>query len=260
MPLKIGTWNLNSVRARHDRLLALLARHAPDILCLQELKCEASAFPWDAVTAAGYHAVVVGQKAYNGVAILSRVPAEDVRRGLDDGQDDSQARLVSARLYGIRVFSAYFPNGETPSSPKFAYKLAWMERLARKLAREHRADEPLALCGDFNVAPTDLDVHDPAAWADTVLCRPEAREMLATVRAFGLVDTLRRLRPDEGNLYTYWDYQRLAFPKNEGVRIDHIDVTEPLASRLLDVSIDRQERKGKQPSDHAPVFATFADA
>ena len=259
MPTKIITWNVNSIRARHDRLLALLGRHEPDVLCLQELKLEEEKFPWEDVRAAGYHAVCVGQKSYNGVAILSRTEPEDVRRGMGDGGDDSQARLISARVRGIRVFSAYFPNGSTPDSDKYAFKLAWMERLATKLRAEHAPDEPLALCGDFNVAPTDLDVRNPEKWAETVLCRPEVRQALQRIRDFGLVDTLRRTKPEEGNLYSYWDYQQLAFPKNDGIRIDHVDVTEPLARRLLEVRIDREERKGKQPSDHAPVIATFTD-
>lgn len=260
MPLKIVTWNLNSVRARQDRLLALLQRHAPDVVCLQELKAEEEKFPFTELRAAGYHAVVAAQKAYNGVAILTREEPEDVRRGLDDGTDDPQARLISARVRGVRVFSAYFPNGEAPSSPKYTYKLAWMERLARKLEQEHRTDEPLALCGDFNVAPTDLDVKNPPKWADTVLCRPDVRAALGRIRQFGLVDSLRRVKPEVPNLYSYWDYTQLAFPKNDGLRIDHVDVTEPLAARLVDVVIDREERKGEKPSDHAPVIATFADA
>jgi exodeoxyribonuclease III len=260
VPIKIIAWNVNSIRARRERLLALLERHAPDVLCLQELKLEEEKFPWEDVRAAGYHAVCVGQKTYNGVAILSREEPEDVRRGMGDAVDDPQARLISARVRGIRVFSAYFPNGSVPGSDKYAYKLAWMERLARKLREEHAPTEPLALCGDFNVAPTDLDVRNVEKWADTVLCTPEVRAALQRIRDFGLVDTLRRLRPDEGNLYSFWDYQMLGFPKNDGIRIDHIDVTAPLAARLLEASIDREERKGKQPSDHAPVIAVFADA
>lgn len=259
MPIKIISWNVNSIRARHDRLLALLGRHEPDVVCLQELKLEEDKFPWGELKAAGYHAACLGQKSYNGVAILSRTEPEDVRRGMGDGGDDAQARLISARVHGIRVFSAYFPNGSTPESDKYTFKLAWMERLARKLRAEHAPGEPIALCGDFNVAPSDLDVKNVEKWADTVLCRPEVREALEAIRGFGLVDSLRRLRPDEGNLYSYWDYQMLGFPKNDGLRIDHIDVTEPLATRLLAVRIDREERKGKQPSDHAPVIATFAD-
>jgi exodeoxyribonuclease-3 len=255
--IKIATWNLNSIRARHDRLLALLERHRPDVLALQELKAEEEKFPHEAIRAAGYHAVIAGQKAYNGVAILSRREPEDVRRGLDDEVDDPQARLISARIDGIRVFSAYVPNGEVPSSPKFTYKLAWMDRLARKLEQQFRSDEPLALCGDFNVAPTDLDVKNVERWAGTVLCRPEVREKLARIRQFGLIDSLRALHPETPGLYSYWDYQVLAFPKNDGLRIDHVDVTAPLAARLREVVIDREERKGQKPSDHAPVIATF---
>jgi exodeoxyribonuclease-3 len=258
--IRIATWNVNSLRARHERLLGVLARHAPDVLCLQELKVEEDKLPLAALRDAGYHVAAVGQKTYNGVAILSRTEPEDVRRGLGDGVDDPQARLVSARIRGIRVISAYFPNGSEPGSDKYAYKLAWMARLRRLLDRDFAPSEPLALCGDFNVAPTDLDVRNPEKWADTVLCTPAVRAALAEIRAWGLEDTLRKLRPDEGNLYSYWDYQMLGFPKNDGLRIDHVDVTAPLAARLVACVIDREERKGKQPSDHAPVIATFADA
>lgn len=257
MSLKLVTWNVNSVRARLDRLVALLGRHAPDVLCLQELKAQEEQFPHDAIRAAGYHAAIAGQKGYNGVAILSRTPLEDVTRGLDDGVDDPQARLISARVAGIRVYCVYVPNGEAPSSPKLTYKLTWMDRLARKLEQEHDlAKEELALSGDFNVAPTDLDVRIPRKWADTVLCRPEVREKLARIRGVGLIDSLRHVRPDEPGLYSYWDYG-LAFAKNDGLRIDHVDVSAPLAQRLLDVVIDRDERTGEKPSDHAPVIATF---
>lgn len=251
--MRLATWNLNSIRARHDRLLALLERHRPDVLCVQELKVDEAGFPWEAVRTAGYHACVHAQRTYNGVAILSRAPAEDVRVGLGDAAEDPQARLVSARIEGVRVLSAYFPNGEHPSSEKFAYKLSWMRRLREKLAREHRPDEPLALAGDFNVAPSDLDVRNAAKWAGSVLCHPEARAALVQLRDWGLIDSLRALQPELA-VYSWWDYQQLGFPKNDGLRIDHIDVTAPLAARLVEIRVDRDERKGDKPSDHAPVI------
>src|SRR4051812_30835884 len=162
--MKLAPWNLNSIRARHDRLLAWLAREQPDVLCLQELKTTDEGFAHDAVRAAGYHAAVEGQKTYNGVAILSRAPLEDVRHGLGDGVDDPQARLVAARVAGVRVLSVYVPNGQSVASEKYRYKLAWLERLRAHLAANYDPREPLALCGDLNVATDDRDVAHPAQW------------------------------------------------------------------------------------------------
>lgn len=254
--MRIVTWNVNSFRARHDRLIAFLGRHKPDVVCLQELKAEADEIPLDAVHELGYQAALLGQRTYNGVAILAKEPIEDVRTGM--GDDDDQARLIAATIRGIRVICAYVPNGGERASPKFAYKLEWMKRLRAHLGKTYSPDSPLALCGDFNVAPTDLDVKNPDAWKDTVLACPEVRDALKEIRSFGLADTLR-LHTPEGGLYSWWDYRMLGFPKNDGLRIDHIDVTPPLAARSLAVKIDREERKGKQPSDHAPVIADFSD-
>lgn len=254
--MKIATWNVNSVRARHDRLVAFLARHSPDVLCLQELKVEDEAFPADAVRDAGYHAAVFGQKTYNGVAILSRTPPTEVERGLGDDVNDPQARLVAATVEGVRVLSAYFPNGSTVESDKYAYKLSWMARLGAHLRRRYQPDQPLALCGDFNVAPHDDDVKNPDAWRGSVLCHPEARAALESVRAFGLVDVFRKHHP-AGGVYSWWDYRMLGFPKNDGLRIDHVFCTEALAARSAAATVDRDERKGKLPSDHAPVLITF---
>jgi exodeoxyribonuclease-3 len=256
--MKLATWNVNSVRAREARLLAWLAAWQPDVLCLQELKVVEADFPTAAVQALGYHAVVYGQKTYNGVAILSRTPPEDLRRGFGEDDDDPQARLVSARVNGVRVLSAYFPNGGEVGSDKFAYKLAWMEKLRVLLERTASPDEPLALCGDVNVAPDDRDVARPEEWKDTVLCHPAARAALQRIAAWGLDDTFRRHHA-EGGFYSWWDYRMLGFPKNNGLRIDHVLATRRLAARSTAVEIDRNERKGKQPSDHVPVVATFAD-
>ena len=252
--MKIATWNVNSIRARHDRVLRWLERHQPDVLCLQELKVREADFPRLTIEAAGYKAAVLGQKTYNGVAILARQPLEDVRLGL--GEDDPQARLVSARVGGVRVLSAYFPNGRTVGSESYSYKLEWMSRLRSELDTSYDPDEPLALCGDFNVAPAPRDVHDPAAWEASVLFHPTVREALESIRSWGFVDSYRQHHADEG-LFSWWDYRMLGFPKNRGLRIDHIFVTRSLAERCRDASIDREERKGKQPSDHAPVIASF---
>ncbi len=258
MAMKIATWNVNSVRAREARLLAWLAAWKPDVLCLQELKVVDSDYPTDAVGALGYHSAVYGQKTYNGVAILSRTPLEDVQRGFGEGDDDPQARLLSARVNGVRVLSAYVPNGGEVGSEKFAYKLAWMAKLRAHLERTASPDEPLALCGDMNVAPEDRDVARPEEWKDTVLCHPAARAALQHIVAWGLDDTFRRHHAEAG-FYSWWDYRMLGFPKNNGLRIDHVLTTRSLGVRSTGAEIDRNERKGKQPSDHVPVVATFSD-
>ncbi|MCC7018960.1 MAG: DNA polymerase I [Ardenticatenales bacterium] len=248
----IATWNVNSIKVREERLLAWLAAAEPDVVCLQELKVVDEAFPLAAVEAAGYHAAIHGMRAYNGVAILSRTPITDVRIGLDDGVDDPQARLIAGTVQGVRVLSAYFPNGETVGSDKWVYKLAWMARLERYLAAHHAPDEPLALCGDFNVAPDDGDVGNPARWAESVLCHREARAALARIGDRGLVDLFRRRHP-AGGVWSWWDYQGQGFDKDDGLRIDHIWTTAPLAGRLVAAAVDRYERSGKGASDHAPL-------
>ncbi len=256
--MRVITWNVNSIRARHDRLLALLERHAPDVVCLQEIKVEQAQFPFEALRAVGYEAAIHGQRTYNGVAILAREPIEDVRVGMGDAADDPQARLVSGTVRGVRFLSAYFPNGSTPESDKYRYKLEWMGRLREKLDRDESAARPLVLAGDFNVAPEDRDAKNPAAWRDSVLCRDEVRAALRAVRAFGLFDSLRVVS-DDPDVFSWWDYRMLGFPKNDGLRIDHLDVTAPLRHRVRAVWVDREERKGAQPSDHAPVVLDLAD-
>ncbi|MBI3894257.1 MAG: exodeoxyribonuclease III [Candidatus Wallbacteria bacterium] len=254
--MKVASWNVNSVRTRLERLLAFLDRHQPDVVCLQELKVETGKFPYEPLRAAGYHAVVNGQKTYNGVALLSRGEPQDRLLGLDDGVEDPQARLVAATFGGVRVISAYVPNGSEVGSEKWEYKLAWYGRLRRYLDSRLDAGQPVALCGDFNVAPEERDVHDPALWAPTVLFCPEARGCLATVADWGLADTFR-LHDQEGGKFSWWDYRMGAFHRNWGVRIDFILASRPLAERCSGAWIDRDERKGTQPSDHAPVLATF---
>ncbi len=254
--VKLATWNVNSVRARLERLLGWLAKHRPDVLCLQEIKCTDDAFPAEALAAAGYHAAVFGQKTYNGVAILAKEEPRSVRRGLTD--DDADARLISADVVGVRILSAYVPNGREVGSESYAYKLDWLARLREYLERHGSPSQPLVLCGDLNVAIDDKDVAHPEAWADTVLCHPAAREALAHVRDWGLVDVVRKHHPD-GGVYSWWDYRQLAFPRNDGLRLDHVYATAPLAGRSTVASVDRDERKGAKPSDHAPVIADFAD-
>ncbi len=254
--MKIASWNVNSIKARKERLLAWLPRQAPDVVCLQETKVPDAAFPHDELEQAGYHAIAHGQKSYNGVAILSRSPAEEVCVGLDDGEDDSQARLIAARIQGVRVVSAYVPNGGAPGSDKLRYKLAWLARLRAYLERNCDRDAPLVLCGDLNVAPDERDVARPEEWNDTVLCLPEVRAAFGELLRWGLIDCFRQQHP-EGGLYSWWDYRQLGFPKNNGLRIDHVLATRPLAERCVSAAIDREQRKGKLPSDHAPVIAEF---
>ena len=255
--MKIATWNVNSIGVRLERLLRWLAAHQPDVLCLQETKVVDEKFPFAEIEKAGYRAHAFGQKTYNGVALLSRAPLEEVARGFGDAALDVQARLIAGRSGGVTVMSVYVPNGAEVGSEKWAYKLDWLKRLGRHLAERHRADEPLVLCGDFNVAPDQRDVALPEAWASSVLFHPEARRALQELLAFGLVDVFRRHHA-EGGFYSWWDYRMLAFPKNDGLRIDHLFATPPYAARSTEAAIDRQERKGKQPSDHAPVYAVFS--
>lgn len=252
-PLTIATWNVNSIRARLERLLAWLDRTAPDVVCLQELKVPDEEFPLAEIEAAGYHAVFHGQRTYNGVAILSRTEPRDVAIGLDGGTEDDQARIIAATVADIRFVSAYFPNGQVVGSDKWSYKLAWMARLERHLADRYRPDQPFALCGDFNVAPEDRDVARPEEWSASVLCHPDARQALARIGGWGLVDTIRLHEQGPGP-FSWWDYRMLAFPRGNGLRIDHLFVTEPVARRCTRGWVERNERKGKLPSDHAPVL------
>ena len=256
--MKIATWNVNSVRARLERVLLWLRKQQPDIVCLQELKVVDEAFPCGALREAGYHCVVHGQKTYNGVAILSRSEPGNVERGMSDSVEDPQARLVSAEIEGIRILSAYVPNGESVGSEKYAYKLAWMGRLRDHLARRFRPADPVVLCGDLNVARDDHDVADPAAWAGTVLCHGDAREALERVRQWGFTDVFQKHHPD-GGIYSWWDYRAGAFHRNDGLRLDHVFATEPVAERCTAAELGRDERKGTKPSDHAPVIAVFDD-
>jgi exodeoxyribonuclease-3 len=254
--MKVVSWNVNSVVARRERLLAWLGKHQPDVLCLQELKSVDDGFPRAEVEALGYHVALHGQRTYNGVAVLSRTPIDDVRKNLDDGEEETDARLLSVRVAETRVICGYVPNGQSLDSPKFVYKLSWLDRLRAYLGRHHRADESLALCGDFNIAPEDRDVYDPEALREDVLCHPRVRDKWRALLDFGLTDTFRQHVEDAGK-YSWWDYRMLGFPKGRGLRIDHLLATASLAARCTGAAIDREERKGKQPSDHAPAIAEF---
>jgi exodeoxyribonuclease-3 len=254
--LKIATWNVNSIRSRLERLLPWLEQHRPDVLCVQELKVTTDAFPSDDLRAVGYHAAVFGQRTYNGVAIVSLSAPAEVACGMGDGVDDPEARLISATIDGVRVFSVYVPNGQVVGSEKFAYKLAWLDRFQTMLQRLSPG-EPMVFCGDFNVARDDADVARPEEWADSVLCEPRTRASFARILDWGLADVVRERYPS-GGIYSWWDYRQLAFPRGNGLRIDYILATRPLADRCASAAIDRDARKGQKPSDHAPVVAVFS--
>ena len=259
MPLRLVTWNINSLRVREDQVLRFLADAEPDVLCLQETKLTDDLFPADALADAGYpHQLIWGEKTYNGVAIVSRKALADPHIGFhDDLEDDPQARCVQATVDGVRIVNCYVPNGGTVGSPKFRYKLKWLRRLRKELDRTTSADQPVAVVGDYNIAPADADVHDPFAGEGRILFHPDEHRHLKKVMGFGLSDALRHVHPT-GHFFTWWSYQQIAFSKNWGYRIDHILVTQPLVDRLTDV-ITRQDVRGwDQPSDHCPVVADFA--
>lgn len=258
--MRIATWNVNSVVARLPRLLDWLASAEPDVLCLQELKTSEDAFPLDEVAALGYEAAIHGTGRWNGVAVLSRVGLVDVRRGLVDEPgfqpqdamlEAHEPRAVGATCGGVRVWSVYVPNGREVGHPHYDYKLRWLDALRATVAAELPAG-PFAVLGDFNIAPTDADVWDPAAFATSTHVTEPEREALARLRELGLTDVVpRALKYDTP--YTYWDYRAGAFHKNMGMRIDLVYASADLAGAVADAFVDRDARKGTGPSDHAPV-------
>jgi exodeoxyribonuclease-3 len=255
--VKLATWNVNSIRARHERAVDWVRVHKPDVLCMQEIKVADGDFPGLELTAEGYTLAIYGQKTYNGVAIASRLPITDVVRGMNDDDPDDHARLLAATIGGVRVVTAYFPNGGEVRSDKYNYKLRWMSRFRRWLDRHEQNDRLLCVVGDFNVAPEDRDVWDPALWRGQTLFTDAEKSALAEIRAWGLHDAFRQHHPDEEGLYTYWDYRGPALFKNQGLRIDHVYVTESLQARTTACDVDKEARKGRNASDHAPVVATF---
>jgi exodeoxyribonuclease-3 len=253
--LRMATWNVNSLKVRLPQLLDWLATHPIDIVCLQELKLEDTQFPVEALQAAGYHSAFAGQKTYNGVAILSREPLQDIQRGIA-GYDDPQQRVIAATVAGIRIICAYFPNGQAVGSDKYAYKLQWLEALHQWLGTPLAQHPQLALLGDYNIAPDDRDVYDPAGWADQILVSPPERAAFTGLLQLGLTDSLRHFHTEAG-MYTWWDYRQAAFRRNRGLRIDHILITPPLLARALDCQIDQAPRRNERPSDHTPVVLSL---
>jgi exodeoxyribonuclease-3 len=255
--MRIATWNVNSVKQRLDHLLTFLKSAEPDVVCLQELKCLDEAVPRLDIEALGYNVVTHGQKAYNGVAILSKRPIEDVRRGLPGDETDEQARylegVISTPTGAIRIASIYLPNGNPIGTPKFDYKLAWMDRLVTYARGLLALEEPLVLCGDYNVIPEPKDAADPAAWANDALFQPESRARFRALTNLGLTDAVRACT-DQSGLYSFWDYQAGAFQRNNGIRIDHLLLSPQALDRLKTASIRKETRGWDKPSDHVPVM------
>jgi exodeoxyribonuclease-3 len=259
--MRIGTWNINGIKARIETALTWIEAAKPDVLCLQEIKSVDEAFPREPFERLGYHVETHGQKGFNGVAILSLAPLEDVRRGLPGNADDVQARyieaVVSVKEGIVRVASIYLPNGNPIGTEKFEYKLGWMERLERHARDLLTLEEPLVLGGDFNVIPEEEDCLDPRNWLTDALFQPETRRAFRSLKAIGLTDALRATDRSPGR-FTFWDYQAGAFQRNNGIRIDHLMLSPQAADRLESVEIVRDVRGWEKPSDHVPVVGTFA--
>lgn len=253
--MKIASWNVNSLRVRLDHVLAWLADAKPDVLGLQETKLTDEKFPVAEIEALGYRCAFSGQPTYNGVALLSRKPLENIATGFD-GFGDGQRRVLAATIGGVRIYNLYVPNGQSVDSDKYQYKLAWLDALRAQLCVELERHERVLLMGDFNIAPEDRDVHDPAAWDGKVLCSQPEREALRRIMALGFADTFRLFdQPDAS--FSWWDYRAAAFRRNLGLRIDLILVSEALRRGCTRSAVDTAPRKLERPSDHAPVFAEF---
>jgi exodeoxyribonuclease III len=257
--MKIATFNINGINRRLDNLLDWLAEAQPDIVCLQELKAAQDAFPEEAIAAAGYDAAWVGQKSWNGVAILSRVGEPVVtRRSLPGDPADEQARYIEAAVAGILVASIYVPNGNPQPGAKFAYKLAWLERLRKHATALRRSGAPIVLAGDYNVAPTDLDIYPTSSWDDDALIHPDSRAAYRRLVGRSWTDALRHLHPKE-RVYTFWHYKRMRWPRDAGLRLDHLLLSSNLTERLVEADVDRDVRGREGASDHAPVWVTLRD-
>lgn len=257
--MRIASWNVNSIRTRLEQLGAWAARAQPDVLCLQETKVEDERFPVEALGEAGYKPVFFGEKSYNGVALATRfgTTVDDVKKNLDGDEETSQRRVIAGTVDGVRVICVYAVNGQEVGSPAWDQKLAWYERLLRELETHYSPDQELIVCGDFNVAPESIDVHDPKAWERSVLYHPDARRALEALLGWGLVDAMR-IHNHEPGLYSWWDYRAGNYRKNKGLRIDLALVTKSLAARVTGVTIDKRPRELNRPSDHAPVIVELA--
>ncbi len=255
--MRIATWNVNSIRARLERVVHWLTEQRPDVVCLQETKCQDEQFPREPLEELGYHIETFGQRTYNGVAILSKQRPEDVLRGLPDDAADAQRRVIGATVGDVMLLNLYVVNGEAVGSPKYAHKMEWMARVASFVERHYDMGEKVVLCGDFNVTFDDRDVHDPEGWREQVLCSTPEREALRGIMRPGLADAFRK-HHEEGGHYTWWDFRTRAFAHDLGLRIDHFLMSPPALEACSAVEIDRAARGGETPSDHAPVVATLA--
>jgi exodeoxyribonuclease-3 len=256
---RIASWNVNSVRARLPRVLEWLKEASPHVVLLQETKTVDDAFPRLEIEDLGYNVALHGQKNFNGVAILSKSPIDDVTRGLPGDDADDHARYIEAFTGGVRVASIYLPNGNPAPGEKFDYKLAWLDRLYAHMQAVLRYEEVTVFGGDYNVCPTDIDVYDPVGWANDALCRPESRAGFRALLHLGLTDAFRVLHP-EPHAYTYWDYQGRAWPNDNGLRIDHLLLSPQAADRLRGSGIDKGPRGKEKASDHTPVWCELAAA
>lgn len=262
MSLSIASWNVNSIKARLPNVLDWLKEAAPDVACLQEIKTVDEAFPRLEIEDLGYNVETVGQKSYNGVALLSKKPFEDVAlRALPGDESDEQARyveaVISAERGPVRIASIYLPNGNPAPGPKYDYKLAWMERLRVRAAELLTYEEPVVLAGDYNIIPRDADVHDAAAWQGDALIRPQSRAAFSAIKWLGYTEAFEQI-DGRGHQYTFWDYQAGAWPKNNGIRIDHLLLSPQAADTLEKVEIDKGPRGKQKASDHTPIIGTFA--
>ncbi len=255
--MKIASWNVNSVKARLPHLLAFLAEAQPDVLCLQETKCLAADFPMLEIQGLGYRVEAIGQRSYNGVALLSKRPADRLVRGLPGMPEDEQARYLEAGFGEVRVASIYLPNGNPVETDKFAYKLAWMEQLVSHARDLLRLEIPFVLAGDYNICPADEDVYDPVAFGDDALCRPESRSRFRALMHLGLTDAYRVFHR-ESHRYTFWDYQAGRWNRDEGLRIDHLLLSPHAADRIAACDIDKKLRARERASDHTPIWCELA--
>lgn len=255
--MKIACWNVNSVKARLPRLVEYLKEAQPDVLCLQELKVVDEAFPRAEIEELGYNVETHGQKTYNGVAILSKFPMEDVMRRLPGNDDDEQARYMEATINGVRVASIYLPNGNPVDTEKFPYKLGWMDRLIDRATELLSWEEPVVLAGDYNVIPQDEDCYDAKAWEGDALTQPDSRNRFRQLLNLGYAEAYRTSTRDVD--YTFWDYQRGSWQKDNGIRIDHLLLSPEATDRLDSVGIDKEPRGRERPSDHTPIWITLTD-
>ena len=255
--MRIATWNVNSIKQRLEVVLAWLEERQPDVACLQETKCIDAAFPHEAIEGLGYNIAVHGQRAFNGVAILSKLRFDEVTARLPGDDEDDHARflevVVSSGSRALRIASIYLPNGNPPRTEKYSYKLRWMNRLLHYAETRMRLEEPLVLAGDYNVIPAPADVHDPVAWAGDALFLPQTRANFSALVHLGLIEAVRATT-DAAGIYTFWDYQAGAWQKDAGIRIDHLLLSPQAADRLITVGIDKHVRGWEKPSDHVPVW------